>query len=44
MRGGNQLYDTDIVKFQEALAFERKISPLIASINSTDKKKEESKN
>lgn len=29
MKGGNQLYDTDITKFQEALAFENKISPLI---------------
>jgi hypothetical protein len=36
MRGGNQLYDTDIEKFKEALAFERKISPLITNINSAN--------
>jgi hypothetical protein len=43
MKGGNQLYDTDIEKFKEALAFERKLSPLIANINSPDNKREESK-
>ena len=44
MRGGNQLYETDIEKFKEALAFERKLSPLISNMNSPDKKIEESKN
>ena len=32
-----------IEKFKEALAFERKLSPLIANINSPDNKREESK-
>jgi len=44
MRGGNQLYENDIEKFKEALAFERKLSPLISNMNSPDKKREESKN
>lgn len=33
MKGGNQLNEDDIGKLQEATAFEKKISPLIAGID-----------
>lgn len=38
MKGSNELYDTDINKFKEAIEFEIKIIPLMSRISRSDLK------